>query len=47
MRKSIYLFGLLNIALLIFSCGEDSSKKELTREDYKASIKQMVRISVL
>jgi hypothetical protein len=41
MRKSIYLFGLLNIALFIFSCGEDSSKKELTREDYKASIKQM------
>ena len=41
MRKSIYLFGLLNIALFLFSCGEDSNKKKLTREDYKASIKQM------
>jgi len=41
MRKSIYLSGILIIALFTFSCGENKEKKELTREDYKSSIKQM------
>jgi len=41
MRTSIYLAGFLTFSLLTFSCGDDSEKKELTREDYKSSIKQM------
>jgi hypothetical protein len=41
MRKLIYLSGFLCFAFLIFSCGDNSAVKELTREDYKASIEQM------
>jgi len=41
MKTTIYLAGFLILTLFIFSCGDDSEKKELTREDYKASIKQM------
>ena len=41
MRKASYLSGFLCLAFLIFSCGGNSEKKELTRKDYKASIEQM------
>lgn len=41
MSKSVYLASFLALILITFSCGENSEKKELTREDYKASIKQM------
>jgi hypothetical protein len=41
MKTTIYLAGFLIFTLFVFSCGDDSEKKELTREDYKKSIKQM------
>jgi hypothetical protein len=41
MKTTIYLAGFLIFTLFVFSCGDDSEKNELTREDYKKSIKQM------
>jgi hypothetical protein len=41
MRKSIYLISIIILFSMIYSCGDNSQKAELTREDYKSKIEQM------
>ncbi len=41
MRISFFLVIIFTLIKIVFSCGADPKKKELTREDYKVRIKQM------